>query len=436
LQKIKITALLLVLIVTMGALPAFAGDVKLQVNGDQANIFDVIKKDGTSMISATAFARLSGADAEKTGENTIKITEQSKTLELTAGELRGKLDNEHVQLPCTPLKSGTKFFIPLRFTAAAFGYDVSWNQTRETVILTRDEKRDGMTPADLLVKSNQVLQDINTYTMEGTLDINMNFALDGKAMKNAPQNLAIEISGQVLNNPMEMYIKQKMSPLPKGGPKEITIETYTTGSKMYLKTQELGWVEQETAFPAGFWEEQQDIQSDPVKAVKQMKEMGVLLNFGNDVTIEGRDYYVVNGSLDTEKFQQGYQEMMQKLLQAFQQQENTEVDSAKIQEFIQQLFNNMQLDYYYTVYINKDSLLTDIVEYDVNVNCTLSPGDIMEQTQQKPGAPGEIIISYDMKGKFNIKDPDKPFKAPDVSNAKKMEDLRRLKQDSGQSGEQ
>ncbi|MCL6635294.1 MAG: hypothetical protein K6T29_05935, partial [Peptococcaceae bacterium] len=170
-----------------------------------------------------------------------------------------------------------------------------------------------------------------------------------------------------------------------------------------------------------FWKQQQDIQADPMKAAEQMKEMGLLLNYGNDVTVDGNEYYVVNASLDMNRFRQGYQKMLQQLVQGLPQ-KGVQGSPQEMQQQLEKFLDSAQIDYYYTVLINKKTLLSDIVRLDARMNFAMKnpePGGA-DATAQKDGMPGEVKMNLQMKGQFAIHDAGKPFAAPDVSKATEM----------------
>jgi len=412
--------LLAVSVALCGALPAFAGGkADLSVNGDQVNNFNILLEEGYSMVSVDAFARFSGAGVNLTAENTVQITEQDKALELTLGKQNALLNNEPVTLPCAPVKLEGQIFIPLRYTGEAFGFNVHWDNEQNMVMLNRSEIRDGMTPSELLIKSTQLSQDVNTYSMEGNIDMQMKIKADGKEVNEVPENINLEMSGQIKNEPMEFYFNQKITPIGSDEVPEMTTETYMTSEKMYIKTPgQDEWIVQDMPFPAEFWQEQQDIQSDPIKAAAQMKEMGMLLNFGSDAQVDGEDYYVVNATLDMSKFQEGYQKMLEQVVQGM----NLKDDPQEMKQQMQQLIKNMKLDYYYQAYINKESLFNDIVKFDVKMDLNINSAKLgMEEKSDTPSdTPKEMNMHYDMQGQFNIFGLGEPFTAPDISNAKDL----------------
>lgn len=424
-RNLFLTTTLALLVSLLIALPAFAGDqVNLNVNGDSAAQFDIFLKDGISMVTVDAFARFSGADVEWTPGNTLKIIENGVILLMTVDKKDALLKGEPVTLSCAPVKTGDKVYVPLRSVGEAFGYEVGWDNRQRLVTLNRNETRDGMTPGELLVKANRVAMDINTYSMEGNMNMNISVVADGKQVGDAPGNLNIELTGHYQNQPMRMYMKQNIVPAVKDQVPEMAVETYMTEEKMYMKAPGQEWVVQDMPFAPEFWKQQRDIQSDPLKAAAQMKEMGMLLNFGNDVSIDGREYYVINSTLDMNKFRQGFQKLMQQAIQSMPPSAGTG-DPALVQQQLQKLLENSKVDYYYTVYVNKKTMITDVVKFNALMELTMNPSELGSpgDAENKTGIPKEVKTKIAMKGEFKIGNLGSPFVAPDVSNARPVDEM-------------
>ena len=415
LQILTLTIFFLLLL----TLPAFAAEkVKVSVNGEQA-IVDTYLQNGVTMIGVNSFARLSGADIEYPSVNSVKIIKNDIELVMTLNQKEALLGEKKILLPAVPFKSGEEIYIPLRPASDACGYEITWNSPEETVALKINETRDGMTPQELLLKSNQVVQDINTYSMEGSLEMKMDITANGKP-EAVPNSINTTLVGQIQSKPMQVHIIQKMM-LPKTldvEMPEMIVETYMTEDKMYLKAPEQEWTVQDMPFSPEFWQKQQDIQSNPLKAAEQMAEMGILLNYGNDTIVEDKEYYVVNATLDMNKFQEGYQKVMEQALQGMPAPDNQE----QTQQMLQKLLDSAQMDYYYTVYIDKKTLLNDLVKFDVKLNFIMELPEIANEETGRT-LPQEIKMEMHMIGQFTIKDAGKPFVAPDVKNAVPLQQL-------------
>lgn len=420
-MKRRLFVVLCIMILTVAvAMPAMAGSVALSVNGDPVKSAVMSLDNGVAMISVEDYARLAGVDVKYPGPDKLVLGEDGKNLTMTIGQTTALLGDKNVTLPRNPVKSGDTVMIPLRFVAGAFGYDVQWDDKQWQVSLTRTETRDGMTPEELLAKSTQACQKFNTYAMEGTMEFDMNLASGGPDKENMPMKLTSQIYSQYQNEPFGVYMKQTIKP---GNnelmPGDMVMETYMTPEKMYMKLPQQEWMVQDMPFPAEFWKQQQDIQSDPIKAVAQMKEFGLLVNFGNDTTVNGQDYYVINATMDMEKLMQGYQKIMNQVVQSLPAEEKETGSAEEMQAFMQKMLEKMVLDCYYTTYINKETLISDLVKFNINMELAMElPAGAKTAGENENPAMQNINMSMKSRGEFLIKDCGMPFTAPDVSKAK------------------
>lgn len=420
-KRKHIFTLALVILMVSASLSAFAADnVQLQVNGDMVPAPGLYIENDSCMIPVDNFARLAGADVRVSNASDFAITENGETLSLSIGEKEASLGDKLISLPVEPLKVGNTIFVPLRAVGNAFGFEVGWDGGQRLVTLTRNETRDGMSVSDLLVKSTAASLECNTYSMEGLFNIDMDITADGKAVDEAPKNITSKLSGQIQNDPFQVYLSQTITPVVENNIPEMVVETYLDQEKMYIKIPGQSWIVQDVPFTPEFWKQQQDIQSDPLKAVAQMKEMGILLNYGNDVTVNGTDYYVLNATLDMDKFKQGYQNLFQQAAQGMPQDLAPDAP-ADMQKQMQELFENAVMEYNYSVLINKETLISDIISFDARIEMTMkNPEPVVEGGEQQDGEPQEVHMKMKLNGDITISGLGDPFNTPDLSGAKEM----------------
>jgi hypothetical protein len=406
------------------ALPAFAAeDIRLQVNGDVVPSPGIYLQDGYCMISVDKYVNLAGAEFLRLSDSDFSIIENGATLNFSAGKKEVTLDGQQMTLPVAPAKTGEAAFIPLRAISSIFGFNVEWNGEQGVASLSRNETRDGMTASDLLAKSTVASQAYNTYSMQGHFNIDVITMADGETYGQAPISMDTSLTGQIQYDPMQIYIKQAIKPVSEEDVSAMDIETYMTIEKIYIKTPGQEWIVQDMPFSPEFWKQQQDIQSDPLKAVEQMKEMGILLNYGNDVSVNGENYYVLNATLDMEKFKQSFQKIFQQAMQGMAPDENSG-NSIDIQKQIQKVFEEAKLDFKETILVNKKTLFSDIVKLDAWMEMSMeNPAQAEQGQQEKDNGPKEIKMNIKMNGEFTISNPGDPFNAPDVSGAKEMKSL-------------
>lgn len=406
---------MLALLTVVLALPAFSADeVQLQVNGDTVPSSGIYLDNDVTMISADTYARLSGADFKEAGDD-FTITENGKTLSLANGKTEAMLGDQPLVLPCAPLKTNNVLYVPLRAVSNAFGFEVGWDAEKGLVSLDRNETRDGMTPFELLAKSTAASKAYSTYSMDGSCDMDLEIMTDGKLVEDAPKNLVMNLNGQIQNEPFQYYIVQKINAPEAGQIPEMTIEMYMNEEKMYMKAPGQNWQALDQPFSPEFWQQQQDIQSDPIKAVEQMKDMGILVNYGNDTKVNDKDYYVVNASMDINKFKENFQKLFQQSMQAATS-EATQENPAEIQQQMQKMMEGAKLDYFYTILINKNTLISDIIKFNARMELAMENPE-PNASQSGEQAPKKLNIKYDINGEFNISGLGEPFKAPVIEGA-------------------
>lgn len=393
-----------------------AQEVKFSVNGEQAVVNSYLEN-GVTMIGVDSFARITGATWEESAD-AVKIVKNGKALILTVGKKNASLDGSSYSLAKAPEKVQEQLYIPLRSVSQALGMEVAWDRAESRVNLEINETRAGLTPVELLVKSEQAAQAVNTYSMEGSFTIDM--AMRAEDVEETVPSMVTTISGQVQNEPFQTYLIQTME-MPGMEESALEMETYMTEEKIYVKGPDGQWTVQDLPFGPEFWQEQRALQSDPLQAAAQLREMGMLLTFSDDTVIDGQDYYVVNGLLDMEKFREAYPEIMEQALGAVPL---PAADLEQVQLLIQKLLENMNMDYFYRVYINQDTLMSDRVDCKIFMDLVLDLKELGEMDEEVlEGMPQQVELKMDMEGRFIIKDVGRPFEAPDVSQALSIEEL-------------
>lgn len=418
-RKLIITFVFVLLMVS-ASFSAFAGEnVHLQVNGDVMPSPGMYLVEGVTMIPLDTYVRLAGADVQWSSDNNFSLTENGSILNLSLGKKEAMLGEKPILLTVEPSKTGDNVYIPLRAVSNAFGFEVDWNGEQWLVTLTRTENRDGMTVLDLLTKSTVAGQTYNTYSMEGLFNIAIDLTADGKPIEQAPKNVISKLTGQIQNKPLQVYMKQSIAPEAGDKIPEMVVETYMNQEKMYIKAPGQDWIVQSLPFSPEFWKQQQDIQSDPLKAAAQMKEMGILLNFGNDVKAYGKDYYVVNAALDMNKFKQVFQNFFQQGVQGIPQGTDSG-NTNDMQQQMQKVFENAKLDYNYSALINKETMISDIIKFNARMEMDMeNPAPpVNTDGEQKVNAPTGLKMVLEMKGDITITNLGGSFNSPDISSAK------------------
>lgn len=418
----SLLSLVLALLVCLPAPPARAADgVNLSVNGYHVAAGAAYQERDVTMVAAEQFARFSGVTVRQEADGVLKMTQGQTTLVLTPGSREALLNGRPVALPAAPEQTGDAPFVPLRFVSTAFGFRVDWDGTEKAVSLSRNQVQDGMTPQELLVKSAQACQAVNTYSMSGDMHVQLNITADGKPVSGIPQDIRINLTGSVQNNPLQIYMKENI--LPQGGSAAapLTMEVYMNKDKMYIKPAgQADWLVSPTPVPPELLRQQQDVQTDPIKAVEQMKELGVLLSYSDGAAMNGNNYYVVNATIDQDKFRQGYWQMLQQLMPGLLVPAG-QTPAAQVGQAVQKLLNKTSVDLFYTAYINKQTMLNDLTRFQERIGLDFNPREIIGGAVQ-PGVrmPEKVKVNVNVQGDLSVDGVGRPFVAPDVSGAKEI----------------
>jgi len=422
-KKRFLTLALALALVVAAAVPAFAATaVNLSVNDKAVPFIDLVAENGITRIAVEDFTRISGVDALWTAPDTVQFSKNGDVLALNVGKREAVLNGKKVTLPCSPVHSGGKLTVPLRFLGETFGCDLDWDPGKMQVLFECQEKKDGMTPDQLLFKSNQASQQVNTYSLEGFTKMRIDLLADGKRIPGVPMDFSSEQKGSVQDEPFEIYIKQSVIPKAAGvaAPEEVIVESYLTEDKIYTRMAGQDWIVQEMPFTPEFWKEQRDIQSDPIKAAAYLQENGVILNFGDDLLLDGKDYYVINVSLDLAEFQRNYRDLLQKMSPDISQ----DLPPAMLQQ-MEQILSKAQFDYDYKVYIDKETLFSEILDFKCTIDLNLKKADLQQLgiPVAAEKLPGEVKVSLELEGNYKLNDFGEPFIAPDVSAAKEISEI-------------
>lgn len=413
----------------LGAAPmARAGaaeKVALAVNGEAFAKAAAYLMQDITMLAAKDYARLAGAAVSQPAADELVIEENGQTLRLKIGQTAAFSGERRIELPRAPYVDGGQVYIPLRAVAEAFGYTVRWQGGRPEVSLERSELRQGMTAMELLARSGQATAGYNTYRMQGELDYRITLPAGEQQEPEMPDQLLMKsrLAASYQQKPLAVYtrlVMQRPAGVPEQAmPGEMTVESYITGDYLYFKLPEAGWLKQKNPLPGDFWVQQQDIQSNPIKAMQQMREFGILPSYENDAVLNGREYYVVTVSLDPARFKEGLektrQQLMDLLLSAQKEPETMPERAGGLSE-VQQMLEKMSFDYTYTVYINKQTLLGEIIDLDMQMEMPLPrEGAAAESTGALP------VLHMQMSGRFMLDQFGQPFSPPDVSGAREMQ---------------
>lgn len=398
------------------ATPALA-DVNLNINGKsyQPTIQPRIEE-GSTMVPVYLVGRILGAEITTSDEN-INIIKNGQTFTLTLDSAKASLNGETVNLPLAPRRENGEVMVPLRAVMDAFKAKVDWQGQTQTVVINYQEQRQGMNVDEMLVKSSEALAKYNTYKTKVDIKQQMEVNNPKEPGKKEKIDMKMDMDMAVQNKPMLVYGKTRAQVvLPEGagdtGMEAMDSEMLLNEQGMYITMPGQGWVKMTIPGMDIKALMEQAGSQDPISSLKQLKEAGVIMSFGDDQQKNGHTYWVVNATM-------GADSVSRLIGNVLKQVPLPQADNAEINQVLAQLFKNMKADIVYNVWINQENFLTDYMQLDSDIRINMQiPPEVTEQ---------EETVNMDMAVKQNafyeIYDLDVPFTVPDVSKAVEMNQI-------------
>jgi uncharacterized cupredoxin-like copper-binding protein len=331
------------------------------------------------------------------------MQENQDCLKMTVGSTTAYFNGQEKQMPRAPQYIEGQVYVPVSFVCGSFGASVAWNDAQQTISISYTETRDGMTVEELMAKASQKMVDANRYKM--TLDMDMVMDMTAQPTGGNPENVKMQMDSKidcwVQTNPTLIYMKQNATVnvpgSPLGGLQNVQTEMVLNDSGMYMTMPQLGWVKMN--LPGVNMQElmKQSMTQDAASVLQQMKDMGMSISFANDQEKNGQKYWVIDAAMGGDIFKSDYFKQFSKTLAIPQTGD------------MQKLFDGMDLNLSYSMWINQKTLYTDFMDLQGNIKMNM---DIPDTTQ-----PGHIAMDANIKGSYTMSYFGLAFQVPDVSKA-------------------
>lgn len=405
----KILPLLISLVLILLLATPVLASTNLQVNGD--NISPAIPpevKDGVTYVQLEAISKFMGADINVKYNRYITMIKNENILEFSVDQTIADLNGETVYAQSAPyINENSQILVPLRFVWESLGGQVQWNPNTSTIILLNEETRNEMTAKEILVKSSHEIQQFNSYTTTG--DMTMAVKMKGIDDPALPGEITMDmnLSGYYQKEPLAFYSLQNME--MKGIPdmpeelQSMKIESLYKDNTSYTNMPGTGWIKMELPDMDLETLIQQSNTLDPAGLLKLINDYGIIACFGNDVTTDGKDYWVINVNVDKEK----YFSQISKMLPMTSLPEGSDMTT---------LFKDSGFDIFYRIYVDQDTFLSTLTDLDCLMSMNL-PNPDSETSDQN------LEMEMRIVGSAVIDDFNVPFELPDVSSAKDLSEM-------------
>ncbi len=404
-RRIIFTSLLIVL---FACIPAFA-NINLEFNDQECKYDDggYLLDNGITFVETKLIDTYIGASVY-VDESDILLAKGDDKLKLTLDQLNAQLNDELLTLVAAPYRTDSSIMLPLRSVAEALGAQVIWHSDSRTVSVNYHETKGDFTAEELIAKTNQIINELPSYDMDGNMG--MQITMSGIDEEGFPidMNMDSTFYAHYEKDPITLYTKQimKMEQIPdmSEGLEEMEVEALLLEDIYYINSPEIGWIKMDLG-EFNFNELMDTFNNqDPAAMLKQMQDFGMTPTFGDDVEIDGQNYWVVDVTIDPEKFTNEYQKLMTSL---------PIPGVSEIEDEFRKIMDNLVFDINYTNYINHSTYLTDFMEINMLMKMSIpSPEENSSET---------LDLHMNIQGKFNVKNADPNFSLPDVSSAQDLQ---------------
>jgi hypothetical protein len=409
--KKRTSILLSIVMVLVMATPAFAA-VNLNVNGrDYQPTNETYLENGVTMVTLDVITNTLGCEVS-IQDSLITFMENDNIIQMTLGSTTAVVNGIEMTIPRAPEIINGNIYIPLRFVYESLGAVVNWQGQSNTVAITYNETRDGMTAEELMVKSTAIMNEAGRYKM--TVDIKSLIDATIKEAGNEKQsmqmNMDADVEAWLQMDPIIMYLKQKatidMPEAPNPAPQAIETEMLMNQEGIFMTMPEIGWVKMELQ-GLDFQElMKQSMTQDPTAVMQQMKDMGMSISFANDKERNGKQYWILNGTMGSDLLKSEYFQQISQQLTSI----GPEID-------MQKLLENTDFNFVYSTWIDKDTFYNDYMDLAGTIKFNME----VPATEESPG--GSMDMAMDMQANYTISDYGKEFSTPEVKDARSFEEV-------------
>lgn len=410
-MKRKFSIILSLVLVMAMATPVFAA-VNLDVNGRAYQpSSELYLENGYTLAPLDVIINTLGCHAAIDGDQ-ITLQENNQTLAMTVGNTAAVLNGDSKLMPMAPRVISGQTYVPLRFVFEALGASISWNGQTNTASITYNETRQGMTADELMAKASAKMIEAGRYKMLVDMQsaIDMTASETGQEAQNIKMDMDGNIEAWVQMDPVVMYMKQKTTidapAAPTPGPQAVEVEMLMNQDGIFMTMPEIGWVKMNMEGLNIQDLMKQSMTQDPATAMQQMKDLGMSVSFAEDQEKNGKKYWVINAVMGGDIFKSDYFKQLSQQMPALA----PEMD-------LQKLFDNMDLDFVYDMWIDQNTFYTDFMNLNGKMKFKMDIPAVQESTG------GSMDMAMDLKANYSISEYGKAFTTPEVKDARDFEQV-------------
>ena len=409
-MKRKISIILSLILVMALATPVFAA-VDLDVNGrDYMPSSELYLENGVTLVPLNVISDVLGCEAS-VGED-IKLEENNNVLKMKVGKTEALVNEVSQTMPMAPRMIAGKVYVPLRFVLESLGAQVGWDGETNRVSIIYTETRNGMTAEEIMAKSSVAMTEANQYKMQGDMQttVKVNADLSDDEALNMSMDMKGTVEAWMQMEPVVMYMKQYMTvdvpDAPVPGAQTMETEMVLNEDGIFMTMPEMGWVKMDLEGLDLEALMKQSMTQDPTAAMQQMRDMGMIVSFGQDQVKDGKKYYVINAVMGSDTLNNEYYDQLTQQMSAL----GLDVD-------LQQMLENMDIDMVYEMWLDQETLYTDYMDMSGDIKFAIN----LPATEETPA--GTMNMAMTLQAFFTMSGYGQEFTVPDVTGARDFEEV-------------
>lgn len=409
-MKRKISIILSLILVMALATPVFAA-VDLDVNGrDYMPSSELYLENGVTLVPLNVISDVLGCEAS-VGED-IKLEENNNVLKMKVGKTEALVNEVSQTMPMAPRMIAGKVYVPLRFVLESLGAQVGWDGETNRVLIIYTETRNGMTAEEIMAKSSVAMTEANQYKMQGDMQttVKVNADLSDDEALNMSMDMKGTVEAWMQMEPVVMYMKQNMTvdvpDAPVPGAQTMETEMVLNEDGIFMTMPEMGWVKMDLEGLDLEALMKQSMTQDPTAAMQQMRDMGMIVSFGQDQVKDGKKYYVINAVMGSDTLNNEYYDQLTQQMSAL----GLDVD-------LQQMLENMDIDMVYEMWLDQETLYTDYMDMSGDIKFAIN----LPATEETPA--GTMNMAMTLQAFFTMSGYGQEFTVPDVTGARDFEEV-------------
>ncbi len=236
---------------------------------------------GRTLVPVRAVAEALGAAVSwEPTKRAVTLTRRGHTVILAIDDAVAFVDGRPVALDTPATIIAGRTMVPLRFLSQVFGAEVTWDDSAREVRVRLVETRDGLTPEEVLRRSDAAHQAVSSYRFHGGYSVEVTAEAAGAPYDVLGASTTVTLSGAVQGEETYLRIDAWDSETGAVGPLELFRDAagaWVRADGVWLPSEEAGQI----------------LQGNGGNNPSADLQRGIVPIFEEDAVIGGRRHYVI-----------------------------------------------------------------------------------------------------------------------------------------------